>query len=610
MRRSRCVPLPVRSALAGSALLLTAVLAAALPARADERKGSFEFGFYGGNTFYAKEQQLSNEIEKGLRIGWNFKPSFEVELEYTHTNTAQLQSGASTLISAPFIFTSVKPTPEFTSDSYTARLLINPRNERRRLKPYMAIGMGGIVYTSSPSLSSSQAGYQKDLVFTIGGGIRQRLTAHMAFRAEFETAYAPKDIYHNEHVNIGLTWVFGGGKPADSDGDGVLDINDRCPDTPKGALVDKHDGCPWDLDGDGVMEGLDKCPDTPRGWPVDESGCPLDSDGDGVPDGADKCADTPKGAIVDANGCPMDSDGDSILDGIDKCPDTPKGAIVDPPDSPTAGCPHDSDGDGVPDGVDQCPGTPAGAAVDAEGCPHDSDGDRVLDGIDQCPDTPKGQKVDREGCPRVRLDKPEPQILQNVRFLEKAELYPGADAWLALALDALNYWPDVTVEVGVYTDNSGKPQANKMLAQRRAEVIKKWLVDHGIEARRIIAKGYGAVNFIADNSTDEGKEKNRRVELKRLSGDLRKHPKPEAETPPEKAAPEAKPTAEPAAPAPVPPATPTPTPAPAPTPGSTPAPAAPSAPAPAPSPTAPPAPPKPAPTTEPTPTPTPAPTTH
>ena len=81
MRRSRCVPLPVRSALAGSALLLTAVLAAALPARADERKGSFEFGFYGGNTFYAKEQQLSNEIEKGLRIGWNFKPSFEVELE-------------------------------------------------------------------------------------------------------------------------------------------------------------------------------------------------------------------------------------------------------------------------------------------------------------------------------------------------------------------------------------------------------------------------------------------------------------------------------------------------------------------------------------------------
>ena len=52
------------------------------------------------------------------------------------------------------------------------------------------------------------------------------------------------------------------------------------------------------------------------------------------------------------------------------------------------------------------------------------DGDRVLDGIDQCPDTPKGQKIDRDGCPRVRLDKGEPQTLQNVKFI-KGELDTG-----------------------------------------------------------------------------------------------------------------------------------------------------------------------------------------
>src|SRR5712692_9332550 len=586
MRRSRLAPLLASAGLVGAAVGLLA-----LPASAEERKGSWEFGLFVGNTFYAKEQQLANKGHQGLRIGWNFRPSYELEFQYLTTRTSSIQDGSSTLIDNPFVFFNPAPgvftPPTFTSDSFSARFLINPRNERRRLKPYMHFGLGGIQYSSKPNLSSGQIGYQSSFLFIVGAGIRQRLTAHMAFRGEFETEYSASNVFHNEHLNVGLTWIVGGGAPADSDGDGVLDINDRCPDTPKGALVDKHDGCPWDLDGDGVMEGLDLCPNTPRGWPVDEHGCPLDSDGDAVPDGADKCPDTPKGAIVDAHGCPLDSDGDSVLDGIDKCPDTPHKAIVDPPDSPTAGCPHDTDGDGVPDGVDECPGTPAGATVDAKGCPSDSDGDRVLDGIDQCPDTPKGQKIDREGCPRVRLDKPEPQILQNVKLLKGAELYPGADAWLALALDALTYWSDVIVEIGVYPDSAGKPQANKTIAERRGAVVKAWLIQHGIEARRLLVKGYGAVNFIADNETEEGKDKNRRVELKRLSGDLRKHPRPEPPappapesapapgaaapggstapaqeaTPPSKA-PEAEPPAPPAAPAPAPSpeATPAPTP--------------------------------------------------
>ena len=91
---------------------------------------------------------------------------------------------------------------------------------------------------------------------------------------------------------------------------------------------------PEDSDGDGVTDDLDQCPDTPmqaHGM-VDEQGCPLDSDGDGVPDYLDRCPDTPEGVSVDESGCPVDSDGDGFTDDVDLCPDEPA------PDSED-GCP-------------------------------------------------------------------------------------------------------------------------------------------------------------------------------------------------------------------------------------------------------------------------------
>lgn len=90
----------------------------------------------------------------------------------------------------------------------------------------------------------------------------------------------------------------------DADGDGVVDAEDRCPGTPKGARVDAR-GCPVDSDGDGVYDGLDACPGTPRGARVDARGCPADSDGDGVYDGLDACPGTPKGTPVDTRGCEL-----------------------------------------------------------------------------------------------------------------------------------------------------------------------------------------------------------------------------------------------------------------------------------------------------------------
>ncbi len=95
-----------------------------------------------------------------------------------------------------------------------------------------------------------------------------------------------------------------------------------------------------------------------------------DSDGDGVPDSLDKCPNTPPRTVVDTVGCtpqqtgiPLDSDGDGIPDSIDKCPNTPPRVVVD-----AQGCFPDEDGDGISDSRDACPGTPAGAVVDKTGC--------------------------------------------------------------------------------------------------------------------------------------------------------------------------------------------------------------------------------------------------
>ena len=107
--------------------------------------------------------------------------------------------------------------------------------------------------------------------------------------------------------------------PKDSDGDGVTDDKDKCPNTPKGRKVNAE-GCELDSDGDGVVDGLDKCPGTPPGRKVNAEGCELDSDGDGVVDGLDKCPGTPPGRKVNAEGCELDSDGDGLVDGVDKCP--------------------------------------------------------------------------------------------------------------------------------------------------------------------------------------------------------------------------------------------------------------------------------------------------
>ena len=208
----------------------------------------------------------------------------------------------------------------------------------------------------------------------------------------------------------------------------------------------------------------------------------------------------------------VDSDGDGVYDDVDRCPGMPRGARVD-----SHGCPKDSDGDGVYDGIDQCPDTPHGAVVDARGCPLDSDGDGVYDGLDKCPGTPRGTKVDANGCPeRKALFEPGKKtlVLEGVNFaLDSARLTEGSYAILDRVAASLKEWPEVRVEVGGHTDDTGTEAYNQNLSERRAQAVRDYLVRKGIEPSRLTAKGYGESRPVTTNATAAGRAKNRRVEL-------------------------------------------------------------------------------------------------
>jgi outer membrane protein OmpA-like peptidoglycan-associated protein len=329
------------------------------------------------------------------------------------------------------------------------------------------------------------------------------------FRGLFRLAYAP--MRAEEH---------------DRDHDGIRDEQDACPDDPGVATDDPNtNGCP-DRDRDGVVDKIDQCPDTPKGAHPDPQklGCPLgDRDGDGVLDPEDLCPDEPKGPRPDPNrlGCPTgDRDKDGVLDPDDICPDEPKGPTPDPS---RLGCPAgDRDKDGVVDPQDLCPDVHKGLHPDPNrlGCPlPDRDGDTIVDPEDACPDKFGAPHPDpkKNGCPSlVEVRNGQIVILTPVFFAtNKDVILAKSFPVLQAVADALKASKDIKkVSVEGHTDDRGKHDYNVELSDRRAKSVAKWLIEKGgIEAERLVAKGYGPDKPIADNKKPEGRAKNRRVDF-------------------------------------------------------------------------------------------------
>jgi OmpA-OmpF porin, OOP family len=328
-----------------------------------------------------------------------------------------------------------------------------------KFEPYLGVG-GGYTWVDNFGAGTLNGSFGLNYWFNDNLG----LTAQSTYKHVFDDGNVAKHFQHS----LGISIKFGG---KDTDGDGVYDKDDACPEVPG---LEAFNGCP-DSDGDGIEDGKDTCPN--------EAG------------------------LAEFDGCP-DSDGDGVSDNNDNCPNTVGLKSL-------AGCP-DADGDGIADGNDNCPNE-AGPAAN-NGCPWpDSDGDGVLDKDDQCPN--EAGTVANNGCPEIVLptEEVQNQLTEYARTINfnsgkssfKEVTYPTLQAVAAI----LKEYPKANFIIEGHTDSTGSKATNQLLSEKRAHAVMDYLVNNGIDGSRLSSVGFGEGSPIAENNTRSGRAANRRVEV-------------------------------------------------------------------------------------------------
>ena len=326
-----------------------------------------------------------------------------------------------------------------------------------KLEPTLGVG-GGYTWVDDIGAGTLNGAFGLNYWFNDNIGV--------SWDTRYKHAFEDYLAKHFQH-SLGLSVRFGG---TDTDGDGIYDKNDACPEV---AGLEAFNGCP-DTDGDGIEDAKDDCPN--------EAG------------------------LAEMNGCP-DTDGDGVADKNDDCPSVAGLKAL-------AGCP-DADSDGVADGKDKCPNE-AGPVAN-NGCPWpDTDKDGVLDKDDKCPN--EAGTVANNGCPEA----PTEEVIATLNSYAKTILfdtgkssfkqqtYPVLQAITAI----LKEYPKSNFSIEGHTDSVGSKSLNQKLSEKRANAVKDYLVENGIEAGRLTAYGFGEDYPIDSNATRAGRANNRRVEVK------------------------------------------------------------------------------------------------
>jgi outer membrane protein OmpA-like peptidoglycan-associated protein len=460
-------------------ILFIALLCAAAPSRAEFPSESLYIGVNGGATFILKDMDLRANTDGGekpntlgnlgVRLGFHFLPWFAAEGEFTLLPTTSNIGKYNTLL------------------AYDLDLLFHLMTTD--WAPTADIGFGA--YQSA----GGDLGADIDPRFHVGLGVRGLLNSWMALRADVRDVISDgisSGGSNGLELTVGLDFFVwqAASKSEDRDNDGIVDKDDACPDNPGPASTQ---GCP-DKDGDGVADKDDQCPDD-KG-PAVLHGCP-DKDGDGIADKDDECPD--QAGVAELKGCP-DADGDGVADKDDKCPKEKGLAAFD-------GCP-DTDGDGIPDKDDRCPKEKGSEAL--RGCP-DRDGDGVADKDDQCPDEPGPRE--NKGCMPEEAKKFVGAI-KGINFaLGSAKITKSSYPLLDEAVALLKQYASMHLAIEGHTDNTGKPEKNMTLSQDRADAVRDYLVQKGVEAERFESKGYGETRPLNENKTAKDRAANRRIEF-------------------------------------------------------------------------------------------------
>jgi len=258
---------------------------------------------------------------------------------------------------------------------------------------------------------------------------------------------------------------------ADTDTDGIADIDDACPNDAEDGLPPKaNDGCPaTDPDNDGILLADDRCPNAKE---------------DGLPPSAD-------------DGCPTDdTDGDGVADARDKCPAEPEDN--GPPD-PNDGCPSpDGDHDSIADYRDACPTQPEtyNGYRDEDGCPDtDPGGGVAYDDQSSEIHIPESKKIEFDA--------------------DSADLSAAGKQTITDVANVLRAHPEITrVEIEGHASSKGDLQYNVSLTDRRAQAVARALTAMGVDGMKLVPVGYGEYCPAIDRGDEVDEPKNRRVLFK------------------------------------------------------------------------------------------------